>query len=413
MASANTTNQLPLLKRLWGSKVAEPFYKASRFASMINSDTNFGSEGRYVNVTIAPTAGGSANFADALASQDATQEKRFFVTHRKEYQVFSLQGDVIARLKGNANGLVEAVKQQADKARYAFARSMARKMWGNGGGSLAQISAAQSLTTNVLTLRTPTDVVGFDVGMQLEFASDDGSSATPAGRRGGPDRLTVTAVNRGSASVAPTVTLSGNLNTVSGITVNDYVFRRGDYSLAMTGMRGWNPITTPTGGDSFFGLDRSASDPVRLSGARIAGGGKPKEESLLDATAEAQINGIDLKDVFVNPLDFRDLVKELGSKVVVQMTSKNGNIGFKGIQVDGATGTLNVVSEVDVPRGYAWACDTNQITLRTAGDCPMMLNEDGVGKLLRAYDDDAYQGRIGAYGNLFQDNPGNAMIISW
>lgn len=413
MASANTTNQLPLLKRLWGSKVAEPFYKASRFASMINSDTNFGSEGRYVNVTIAPTAGGSANFADALASQDATQEKRFFVTHRKEYQVFSLQGDVIARLKGNANGLVEAVKQQADKARYAFARAMARKMWANGGGSLAQISAAQSLATNVLTLRTPTDIVGFDVGMQLEFASDDGSSATPAGRRGGPDRLTVTAVNRGSASVAPTVTLSANLNTVSGITVNDFVFRRGDYSLAMTGMRGWNPITTPTGGDSFFGLDRSASDPVRLSGARIVGGGKPKEESLIDATAEAQINGIDLKQVFVNPLDYRDAVKEMGSKREIQITAKQAGMGFSALEVYGATGTLQVISEVDVPRGFAWCVDTDQITLRTAGDCPMMLNEDGVGKLLRAYDDDAYQGRIGAYGNLFQDNPGNAMIISW
>ncbi len=413
MASANTTNQLPLLKRLWGSKVAEPFYKASRFASMINSDTNFGSEGRYVNVTVAPTAGGSANFADALASQDATQEKRFFVTHRKEYQVFSLQGDVIARLKGNANGLVEAVKQQADKARYAFARAMARKLWGNGGGALGQIAAAQNLASAVLTLRTPTDVVGFDVGMQLEFASDDGSSATPAGRRGGPDRLTVTAVNRGSASVAPTITLSGLLNTVSGITANDFIFRRGDYSLAMTGMRGWNPITTPTTGDSFFGLDRSVSDPVRLSGARIVGGGKPKEESLIDATAEAQINGIDLKQVFVNPLDYRDLVKEMGSKREIQITAKQAGMGFTALEVYGATGTLQVVSEVDVPRGYGWACDTDQITLRTAGDCPMMLNEDGVGKLLRAYDDDAYQGRIGAYGNLFQDNPGNAMIISW
>lgn len=409
MASANTTNQLPLLKRLWGTKVAEPFYKASRFASMIESDTDFGSEGRYVNVTIAPTAGGSANFADALASQDATQEKRFFVTHRKEYQVFSLQGDVIARLRGNKNGMVEAVKQQAGKARYAFSRAMARKLWGNGGGALGQLSTATVLTSNVLRLRTPTDVVGFDVGMQLEFALDDGSSATPSGRLGLPDRLTVTSVDR----ITGFITLSGNLNTVTGITTAAFVFRRGDYSLAMTGMRGWNPIATPTTGDSFFGLDRSVSDPIRLSGQRVTGNGRPKEESLIDATAIAQINGIDLNSCFVNSLDYADLVKEMGSKREIQVTAKQAGMGFTALEVYGASGTLMIIPEADVPRGYGWACSTDQITLRTAGDCPMALNEDGVGKLLRAYDDDAYQGRIGAYGNLFNDNPGNAVIIAW
>lgn len=411
MASANTTNQLPLLKRLWGSKVADPMYKASRFASMIGSDTNFGSEGRYVNVTVGPTAGGSSNFADALASQDATREVRFFVQHRKEYQVFSLQGDIIARLRGNANGLVEAVKQQADKARYQFSRAIARKFWANGGGALGQIATTTTLTTNTLSLRTRTDVVGFEIGMQLEFASDDGSAVSPAGRRGIPDRLTVTAINRDTG----VLTMSGLLNTVTGITTSDFIFRRGDYALAMTGMRGWNPITAPVpgGGDSFFGFDRGSSDVTRLTGVRVVGAGKPKEESLIDGTAEAQINGITVTEVFVNPLDYRDLLKEMGSKREIQIEAKNANMGFTGLSVIGANGEMKVISEVDVPRGTGWGVDTGQITLRTAGDCPMMLNEDGVGKLLRAFDDDAYQGRIGAYGNLFQDNPGNAVIFSW
>jgi len=409
MPSANTTNQLPLLKRLWGTKVAEPLYKASRFASMINSDTNFGSEGRYVNVTVGPTAGGSANFADALAAQDATKEIRFFVTHRKEYQVFSLQGDLIARSRGNANAMVEAVRQQADKARYAFARALARKLWGNGGGALGQLATTTVLTTNQLVLRSRTDIVGFEVGMQLEFALDDGSPASPAGRLGAPDRLTVTAINRDTG----TLTVSALLNTVTGITTNAYVFRRGDYAQAMTGMRGWNPVLAPTAGDSFFGLDRSTTDVTRVSGVRVNGGGKPKEETLIDGTAEAQINGITINQCFVNPLDYRDLVKELGSKREIQVTAKQAGVGFTALEVYGATGTIQIVSEVDVPRGAGWGVDTDQITLRTAGDCPMMLNEDGVGKLLRAYDDDAYQGRIGAYGNLFQDNPGNAVIFSW
>lgn len=411
MASANTTNQLPLLKRLWGSKVADPMYKASRFASMINTDTNFGSEGRYVNVTVAPTAGGSSNFADALAAQDSTKEVRFFVSHRKEYQVFSLQGDVIARLRGNANGLVEAVKQQADKARYAFSRAVARKFWANGGGALGQLATTTNLATNQLILRQTADIVGFEIGQQVEFAVDDGSAASPAGRRGTPDRLTILGINRDTG----TLTMSGLLNTVTAITTSDFVFRRGDYSLAMTGMRGWNPIVAPTfgGGDSFFGFDRGSSDVNRLCGVRITGAGKPKEESLIDGTAEAQINGISVNNVFVNPRDYRDLSKEMGSKREIQVDAKQANMGFTAMQVNSAVGPLNIISEVDVPRGTGWGVDVDQITLRTAGDCPMMLNEDGVGKLLRAYDDDAYQGRIGAYGNLFNDNPGNVVIFNW
>lgn len=409
MASANTTNQLPLLKRLWGSKVAEPLYKASRFVSMIKKDTSFRAEGKYVNVTIGPTAGGSASFSDALASQDATVEKRFFVTRRKEYQLFSIQGDAIASSKGNANAMVEILKQQADKARYSFARALARKAWANGGGALGQIASTATLASTALLLRTRTDIVGFEPGVQLEFASDDGSSASPAGRRGAPDRLTASTINRDTG----TITTSGLLNTVTGITVNDYVFRRGDYANSMSGLRGWNPITAPSGGDSFFGLDRSQGDVNRLSGVRVVGGGKPKEETLIDATAEAHINGIDAKQCFVNPLDYRDLVKEMGSKREIQVGNKEAGMGFSALEVYGTTGTVQIISEVDVPRGYAWLTDTDQITLGSAGDCPMLLNEDGVGQLIRAYDDDAYQGRLGAYLNVLVDNPGNCVIISW
>src|SRR5688572_10436179 len=106
---ATVSGQTPLLKRLYGNKVAEPMYQRSKFLASISKDTNFGGEGKYVNVTVGPTAGGSADFATALANQDQTTEIRFFVTHRKEYQVFSIQGDLIARSKGDKNAILEAV----------------------------------------------------------------------------------------------------------------------------------------------------------------------------------------------------------------------------------------------------------------------------------------------------------------
>jgi hypothetical protein len=409
MASANTTNQLPLLKRLYGNKVSEPMYKASAFLAKAKKDTSFGGEGRYVNVRVGPTSGGSASFSDAQASQDATQEKRFFVTHRKQYEVFSLQGDLIARSRGNPNAIVDALKNQTDGARRSWARRMSRNVWSNGGGSRGQISASQNLASATMILRNPADVLGFEPGWQYEFSSDDGSSASPAGRRGLPDRLTVVSVQRD----AGTVTFNAALNTVSAITVNDFVHERGSYAAAMTGIRGWNPVAAPTGGDNFFGLDRSVSDVNRLSGFRVSGAGKPKEETIIDATVLAHENSITANNLFVNSRDFGDVVKELGAKSVIQIPTREPNIGFRGVQIDGANGTISVLPDADVPRGNAWLEDPDDIYLRTAGDCPMVLNEDKVGSFIRSATDDAYEGRLGAYGNLFHENPGNVIIITW
>ena len=142
---ANVTNQANLLKSLHGTKVADPAYKRSKCLASMKKDTTFGGDGRYVNVTVAPNGGGSADFAQALANQEATSEVRFFVTHKTEYHVFSIRGPVIARTKGNKNAMLEVVKHQTGKSRYSFGRAMAARVWGNGGGSLGVVASTTTL----------------------------------------------------------------------------------------------------------------------------------------------------------------------------------------------------------------------------------------------------------------------------
>lgn len=411
MTSANTTNQLPLMKRLYGNKIAEPLYQRSKFLASIVKDTNFGGEGRYVNVKIGPTAGGSADFATALANKDATTQKRFFVTHKKEYQVFSVQGDLIARTKGDKNAILEAVKGEVDSARYAFARSMAARAWGNAGGALGVISSGSTVSSTTITLATRADIVHFEPGYRITSASDDGSAASPAGARTG--QQTVASVNRQAGTVTGSVAWNA---AITGVATADSLHRAGDYSVAMTGMRGWVPVSDPSGGESFFGVDRTLGDIQRLSGVRVSGSGASKEETLINAGAEGQLAGISGETIlcYANPLDMADLVKELGSKRVYgQVGTREAGIGFKAIMLDSPLGEVAVTSEPDVPKGYAWLLNPNEFTLRTAGDCPMMLNEDGVGKLLRSATDDAYEGRLGAYGNIFGENPGHVVAIAW
>jgi hypothetical protein len=73
---------------------------------------------------------------------------------------------------------------------------------------------------------------------------------------------------------------------------------------------------------------------------------------------------------------------------------------------------VTVLSEVDVPQGYGWMLDSSDLTLRTAGDFPEDIT-DSSGGLLVDFQDDAKQGRLGAYGNFFRDNPGETIIITW
>lgn len=408
--SSTTTNKLPLLKRLWGSKVADPSYEACKLLNKMKKDTKFGGEGKYVVIAITMQASGGANFQDAMATQAAEREVRFFVPHKKQYVLWSLQRDVISRSQGDVNAVMSALKRALEGARKKWARISARRTYGNHGGTIARLRSTTTLTGAVGILSAGADVAAFEKYMQIGFASDDGSASSPAGLRnsgGVPTYLTVDSVDRNSR----TVTFTANLNTVPSIAATDYMFWRGDYAQTMCGLSGWNPVTAPSGGESFFGLDRTATDVQRLSGIRVTGTGT-MIETLEDACAEAKLQGSVGQDYVlpINPLDFAKLRKELGGNA--EMYDVDATIGFKAIKLATQVGEVTILNETDVPQGYSWLVDASEMTLRTAGDFPEDVT-DTSGGLLVDYTDDAKQGRFGAYGNFFHDNPGSSVVITW
>jgi hypothetical protein len=413
---ATVTNQVNYLKRLHGDDFATPMYKMSKALSMIGRDTNFGGEGKYVVVKLSPTAGGSSDFGEAVANQDATTSARFFVQHRQEYQLFTIENSAIVRSEGNKNAMISILKNESSSARYAFGRSMAARVWGNEGGSRGQIAAAQNLALTVLTLRNRADITRYEAKMWVQFSLDNGTGTSPAGTLDGGKKLQVLSVDR----KAGTVTLSAALNTVAAITADAFIFRAGDYANSMTGIPGWGPAADPTAGVLFMGVDRVLIDMQRQSGVRRSGGGASKAEALISLMAEGHAAGIgrELTDGakgefsgFVNSLDFGELQKDRESVVEVDVELEKVKIGFRTIGVHSALGFVPLIPETDVPRGFFWCFDVGEVYFRTAGDAPRPLTEGG--KLLDRPDDDAKQGRLGAYGNIFNENPGNQLIGTW
>jgi hypothetical protein len=276
---------------------------------------------------------------------------------------------------------------------------------GDGGGSLGQLASTVNTASTTLTLRSRTDIVGvFNKNIQLHFAANNGTGVSPGNTRGPGAKLKVTAVDRDSGSV----TVSAALNTVPGITVNDFVFRAGDFANKGTGLRGWVPDTDPTS-DAFHAVDRT-EDLAKLSGVRVDGGGQPKEDTLQDAGAECQINGIEPKVCLVNSLDFNDVGKELGGQKIQE--GGEGVTGFERIVCHTAAGKITIEPTPFVKRGCFWMGNPSEnFVLGTAGEAPMDLAM-GQGTLLLPTAD-AKQGRIGHYGNCWTPDPGQWLAGTW
>lgn len=402
-----------IFKILYPDEVSTPEYERSKAFGMMKKDTKFASDGtKYVVVSIAPGAGGSATFSEALANQSATQQVRFSLGRKKLYEIGSIDGEAMAVAKNgggdNSKGaILDIVKHAMSRARYAFSRTFGRAVWGNGGGARGRISGVTTGATITLTNRM--DGVGFFKGMVLQTQDNDGFTTVTSPRVGS---VTLTSVQRKTSSNTATLTTSAAWDSlIGGAAASDYIFRKGDYNNYPSGIPAWAPYSDPGGGDSFLGINRStAGDMNYLSGWRVSGGGQPKQQTLIDGAAEAAANGIMLTTVFMNPLDMRDAFKEQSSYKTIEVSTTNPKIGYKGLELLASVGALNILAEPDVPQGFFhiinpkedWHC-------RSAGDTPQLLDFDGLKAFLRNPNGDDYQFRLGCYLNFENSEPVNAV----
>ncbi len=411
MAVATQASQIALYKRLYPKGIADVMYKKSIALADIKKKTDFGGEGAYINVATSGTSGGSADFATALANQGPSTQKRFFITHRKEYQIATVDGLAIATSKDDKMSVLRTLKVEMDKANYKFTLALSSKFFGNAGGALGQISAGSNVATVTITLAQPADIVKFEIGDWIQTASDNGSGSSPAGVNGGGAQVQIVNLDRGLG----TLTLGSAWSTaIPGTAASHFIFRPGDYANAFSGLGGWNPVTAPTSGDSFFGMDRSVGDLTRQAGDRYsANSGGSYEDSILNASAQAAMLTSRLPRTYVNPLDFVQLVKELGSKRIVDAKNREGSTGFKGIEVYTSSGVTEVVADAFAPKGFGRMVDPDDISLMTAGECPGPLNWGGAQSTQVLANADAVQFRIGAYGNYGYEMNNVPIVITW
>lgn len=321
--------------------------------------------------------------------------KDFVLTRAKDYSLASIDNETIEASKGNANAFLEAATTEIDGAIQSAARSLAIAMYGTGSGSIGQVDASTTLSSQTLQLKSVEDVTHFEVGMKIVASSVDGGGSVRSGT------LTIDGVDRDLGTVHTTVALNSG---ISAIASQDYIFVQGDYDLKIKGLQAWLPNTSPSVSDNFFSVNRS-SDATRLAGIRFDGSAMPIEEALVSAAARVAREGGKPDYCFLSYSKFADLEKALGSKVQYIDLKANADVGFRGMQISGPRGVIKVVPDQNCPQDRAFMLQMDVWKLYSLGKAPKILDTDGL-KMLRDSSADSVEIRVGYYAQMGCRAPG-------
>lgn len=394
----------PALKQLYtDQKVENLTYPENPLYAMVEKYNSFFGDSYPQPLQYGNPQNSSHTFSDAQGNSSSSTLGKFLLTRVSDYSIARVQNEVAEASSNDKGAFLKALTNEVDSAMMTAAASLSIDMYGDKSGARGKIKSTTNLATATLVLDEADSVVRFEIGQRLTFAAAKSSGA----ERNGGAYLTVIAVDRDLG----TLTMSGVLNTISGIATGDFIFLKGNRNLSLAGLDAWLPETAPTSGDNFFGLDRSV-DPTRLGGLRFDASSMSIEEGLIKALARLCREGGRPDVVMVNYLDFADLEAALGSKVQYMVTNAfaNGKIGFSGIQIKHNKGVANVIADQYCPRGVAYALTMKTWKLRSLKQPVRILDLDG-NKVLRVTNDDAVEARIGGYRQLACNAPGWNMRI--
>lgn len=405
MANASTTSLQYILKTIYPNGLASVGYENSPALALIRKRTDFTGENQAVPLRYGNQTGRSATFTRAKALKSPSSGKKFLVTRAKDYCLGGIDAEAM-KAAMSSGAIAEGLKNEIESMAYSMTRSISGALFRTGGGVIGQIASGSA--TPILTLASPDDIVNFEVGMTLDGSNTPGFGGVAT--QGVAPGAVVSAVDRIAGTVTSTGLVAWNV-AIPGLVDGDYLFQSGDYGGKVKGFNAWIPSAAPGALDSFFGVNRSA-DVTRLGGIRVSAL-STIEETLLYAVSLVGREGGKVDTIFMHPLDFKDLVTALGSKVMYTQVSASTTaaVGFKAVEIIGTTGPVKVIADLNCERGVAWALQLDTWCLWSLGDLIHTVDDDG-NKMLRDSDSDSVEIRMRSFAQLVCSAPGyNARVV--
>lgn len=418
-----TQSSVPgILKELYDKQKVEWLtYKDNPTLAMMHKEEKF--PGKYYPVPVVyslSSGGGSATFANAFANQSSPAVAEFLVTRVADFSIASIDGQLLAAAQTDPGAFIDGAELMIDAAFQTAVNRIASAMFRNGAGTIGQIASVANVsgTNYLVTLSNPDDAVQFEGSQVLVAVQNvDGSGTAPA------DVATVTAVNRSLG----TFNVTCSTNIASDWPAGYYLAVQGDLPnasnnnfqptgstgtnslLKLAGFAAWLPISGPPVSDTFFGVNRNL-DTQRLAGVFFDGSNLSLEEALLQGTGRIALNGGRVETGICSYSTYTALITSLGSKVQY-IDQKIGEIGFRGVQVNGANTVMSIFPDRNCPDGLIYCLEMDSWVLRSQNPAPHILKYMDEIEILRVPGVDAAELRVGMYGNMYTKKPGHNGVI--
>jgi hypothetical protein len=384
MAALDTAAADAALKTMYPSRRVKFIgYEGNPLLALMPKDEDFGGRNMQIVLWYGGNQGASRDFATAQANKTPGLYSDFLLTRVKDYGLSSIALEAILATQSDEMAFLKMATTEIDNTVRTVARNLAVSMYRNHGGARGQVG---SIASTAMTLKTASDVTNFEKGQVLVQSTADGTSGSL-----GTGQSTVIGVNRRSG-----ILTAANW---TNFTANDFLFRKGDFSVSLSGLVDWVPATAPTTGDNFFGLDRSVD--TRLYGQYHDGSGQTLQEAFQDADAKVNVEGGALSHILVHPLEFNDLRKSLGSMAFFDKVRSPdmASVSFESIKLQGMGGPVNIIADRNCPYGTALGLTMSTWVAASLGGAPRVL--EGLGnKFIWDANADSIEVRVGYYGNI-------------
>lgn len=362
--------------------------------SKLAKRSGFGGSSYDYSIRHANPNGVSADFTTAQANVQTSKGLQLSASRVKKYGIVQIDGEALAASTGEG-AMLDLVSQETTGVLEEVGDHLAFEAYRDGN---AARGIRSSESTDVTTLTIADDARNFKVGMTV-VASPNADGSSP---RTGTTLITSVDEDAG--------TIGLDTSDITSYADSDYLFASGDQAAGADGLAALFPLTAPTSGDSFRGVDRSV-DPRRQAGVRVDDTGTTVEENAgLVAVKIAQV-GKKADSVFVNPVEFWNVARRLNAKVQYTGGGK-AKVAFEYIEIHTPAGSLRMYSDADCPTNRGYVLNLKSLYIKHLLGFPHFIQDDKGKVSLRMTAADSIEARVRAMWNIICTTPGANGVFS-
>lgn len=364
MAASDEVSVAHIYKRKYSDRqVADMAERDHPYYASIDKPDGFDGEAHYYAMTYGRPQGVSGTFADAQAAASSSKGKQLRMEAKVKYGVITLGGVAMMKARGNEGSFLKLVSLETDGIIREMGDSLAFDLPRSGNGVRGRIASLPG--GNVIQLGSG-EARNFKIDMTI-IGDDVITGATP-----NAGSTTVTNIDEDADRI--TVANLGAANLI----VNDYLFRKGDPGTCVEGLSLHLPLTAPSVGESWRGIDRSSHTRL-LAGVRISDTSVPLEESIGLSLVKTRSSSSDPgKQVFyANPIRVFEVARRQNAKVTFQGAGGTATWGFQTIKIETPYGMCDVVADPDFPLDLGYLVSPADQYLHRLDEIVHIIRDDG------------------------------------